>query len=292
MGTIAAPDLATIEQWYGEWLGYSVIERGDVDPSLAASWGTPKMSGHPYLLMQPESGDDVYLRAVQTNVVPGYRALTTYGWNAFELVVDDVYRLNERLLKGPFEIIGPPQSIGMDFPSIHAMQVVGPGSEALYLTCDTGPKEESLLPEAGALVGRLFIAVISGADIWAIHDFYTKRFAIEPGEGRDTSVEIINNALGLSPDQKMGMTFVALGEEGNFIEIDGYPPPAKARQQNAGELPPGNAILTFSVQSLDGLDVEYLSEPTSVDSVAYGGGRTATLVGPVGELIELVEENR
>jgi catechol 2,3-dioxygenase-like lactoylglutathione lyase family enzyme len=292
LATIAAPDLAPIEAWYSEWLGYSVVERGQVEPALANSWGAPAVANRPYILMKPESGSDVHIRAVESQAVEGFRGLTTFGWSAFEIIVDDVYALNERLLKGPFEIVGPPQSIGPDLANIHAMQVIGPAQEVLYLTCDTGPKADSILPDAGAPVGRLFIVVLCGADIWTIHDFYTQRFQIVPGAGRDTSVSIINNALGLPADQRMAMTFVGLKEAGNFIEVDGYPPPATERPHVDGELPPGNAIVGFSVDSLDDLDIEFIAPPITNPSAAYGGGRTACFRGPVGELVELIEDPR
>ncbi len=292
LATIAAPDLAPIEAWYGEWLGYSVVERGQVEPTLATSWGAPAVANRPYILMKPESGADVHIRAVGSQTVEGFRGLTTFGWSSFEIIVDDVYALNEKLLKGPFDIVGPPQSLGGDLANIHAMQVIGPAQEVLYLTCDTGPREGAILPEAGAPVGRLFIVVVCGADIWAIHDFYTQRFQIVPGAARDTNVAIINNALGLPADQRMGMTFVSLKEAGNFIEVDGYPPPATERPQVNGELPPGNAIVGFSVDSLDNLDVKFTSAPITNPSAAYGGGRTACFRGPVGELVELIEDPR
>ena len=59
-----------------------------------------------------------------------------------------------------------------------------------------------------------------------------------------------------------------------------------------GQLPPGNAIGSFSVSSLDDFDLEYLSAPIQDASQAYGGGRCASFVGPAGEITELVEESR
>ena len=53
MTTIAAIDLAPIEEWYTNWLGYSVVERGEISAEVASSWGTPNMAGRAYLLMQP-----------------------------------------------------------------------------------------------------------------------------------------------------------------------------------------------------------------------------------------------
>lgn len=291
-GTIGCIDLAATENWYGAWLGYSVVERGNISSELAASWGAPLMAARPYILMQPESGDDVYIRAVQIDPMPRYKPLTTYGWGSFEIVIEDVYALNERLLKSPFEIIGPPQSIGPDYPTIHAMQVVGPSKEVLYLTCDIGDPAESLLPPAGAAVGRDFIMVLSGlADVSIAHDFYVETFHMTPGEPRQTSVSIIANALGLPEGEGIWMTFIPFREPANFLEIDGYPSPAKQRPVNEGSLPPGCAMASFGVEDLSSFDVSWLGPAATEQSLNYSGQPSAALKGPAGEIIELIQES-
>ncbi len=47
-------------------------------------------------------------------------------------------------------------------------------------------------------------------------------------------------------------------------------------------------MITFNVDSLDGVDVEYVSDPIT----EYGGKRSAVFVGPAGELVELIEDPR
>ena len=240
-----------------------------------------------------QSGDDVYIRAAEIDPVPGYKPLTTYGWGSFELVIEDVYALNERLLKGPFQIIGPPQSIGPDYPTIHAMQVVGPSQEVLYLTCDIGDPAKSLLPRAGAAVGRDFIMVLSGlADVSIAHDFYVEKFHMEPGEPRQTAVGIIADALGLPEGEGLWMTFIPFRHAANFLEIDGYPSPAaKPRPVNEGQLPPGCALASFGVEALSDIDVEWLGPAAVEASMNYAGKPSAALRGPAGEIIELIEES-
>lgn len=289
MGTIGASDLQKIEDWYGEWLGYSVVERGAIGEALAGSWGTPNMAGRAYILMQPESGADVYIRAVLTDSVSGYRPMTTHGWNSFEIIVDDVYALNEKLVNGPFEIIGDPRSLGGDFPTIHAMQVIGPSQEVLYLTCETDP-EATMLPEPGAFVGRPFIMVLAGPDVNALQEFYAAKFGIATSPANDTPVGVIARAQGLPEDHQFKMGFSPLAAPGNFIEFDGYPDSTTPRPQADGQLPPGNAMTTFSVNDLSELDLDFVSTPVRDPSMAYGGNRSATFIGPAGALTEIIEE--
>ena len=122
INTVAAPDVGVVESWYTEWLGYSVCERGEVSADLAGSWGAAVMTGRPYIVMQPESGTDVFIRVVEIDEVADYKPMTTLGWNSFEIIIDDVYKLNEKLLNSPFKIMGEPSPLDGELNFIHAMQ--------------------------------------------------------------------------------------------------------------------------------------------------------------------------
>jgi len=291
MGTMSATDLKPVEDRFQRWLGYSVVERGKVSEVLSSSWGTPGMAGRDYILMQPEGGSDVFIRAVQIDEVSGFRGMTTFGWNCFEIVVDDVYALNDKLQDSPYKIIGGPASLGGNIASIHAMQMIGPSQEVIYLTEQTDP-DSTLLPDPGGLVGRIFILVLGGEDVPAIMNFYGSKFSIPVGSPNEGSNALVNTALGLPEDYKLQMGFMPMGEPGNFLEIDGYPASAGPRPRSQGQLPPGNSLSSFSVNDLDELDVDYISPPVQDSSLAYGGHRCATFVGPAGELTELIEEPR
>lgn len=291
INTVAAPDIGTIESWYTEWLGYSVCERGTISADLAASWGAPAMADRPYILMQPESGDDAYLRAVEIDAVAGYKPMNTLGWNAFELIIDDVYALNEKLINSPFKIIGEPASLGGDLDFIHAMQVEGPAGDVLYLTCDRVRAPDSLLPPAGAFIGRPFIVILAGNGVEATQRYYSETFAMKREDDMKTGIGVVANAQGLPEDHIFDMGFMALADTGNFIEYDGYADSYGTRPQTDGQLPPGCSTVSITVSSLDGLDLDFVGDAVSDPSMAYGGGRARTARGPVGELIELIEES-
>ena len=80
MATVAAGDIAAVEAAYTGWLAYEVVERGTVAQSLAAAWATPAMAGRAYIVMQPASGVDVYIRAVEVTPPTNYHPMTTLGW--------------------------------------------------------------------------------------------------------------------------------------------------------------------------------------------------------------------
>jgi len=287
MATVAAHDLAAMESWYTKWLGYKVVERGQVAAGLAASWGAPANAGRPFISLAPAAGGDVYIRGVEIDVVPDYRALTTYGWNAIEIIIDDVYALRKQLESAPFEIIGEPHSLGGGFASIHAMQVKGPSEEVLYLTCETGDREKSSLPLPKSFVDRPFIMVLAGPDLEAMGEFYVDKFAMGRIPNFSSSLSMVVDALGIDAAHQFPLGLLRAAERGNNIEIDEYPKAATVRPRHAGQLPPGVAMTTFSVADLDALPLDFIAPPAA----HYGSVRSATFIGPAGELTELLEED-
>ncbi|MCH2478013.1 MAG: hypothetical protein MK218_08730, partial [Gammaproteobacteria bacterium] len=65
MVTMLVTNLNTIEMAYDKHLGYQVVDKGELDRSLGATWGARGMNNHPYIIMQPESGEEVYLRFIE-----------------------------------------------------------------------------------------------------------------------------------------------------------------------------------------------------------------------------------
>lgn len=287
--TIAAPDLATVEADYSSRLGYVVRERGRVSRALAASWGAPRAAGRPYLLLSSDAAPDVYIRAVQAPAARDYKPLTTWGWNAIEIVVDDTDATFEKVRGGPFRVIGEPANLS-GYPSIRAFQVEGRSGEVLYLTSETGDRSRSPLPAPNGAIGRIFIMVVAAGDAPALVDWYAKTFGLSPGALRDRPVGVLQRAQGLGPDALLPLTTARLAQPGNLLELDGYSANAGPRKVRRGELPPGIAITTMSVRSLDDVRATFLQPPAVGTGMLYAGRRTATVRGVAGELIELVEE--
>jgi catechol 2,3-dioxygenase-like lactoylglutathione lyase family enzyme len=162
--TLVTPNPEATAALYATWMNYSVVERGDVSADLAASWGAPASAGRAYTLCAPESGREVYLRFVQGEAPADYKPLRTYGWAAIELCVQDVLKVNARMERSPFEIVGPPKPLD-GFPTIFPMQVKGPDQEIVFLTEILGEVPEFALPRAESLVDRLFIIVLACSDV-------------------------------------------------------------------------------------------------------------------------------
>lgn len=285
--TLTAPDLDAVEHAYGRWLDYAIVERGRIGEQLADAWGAPRMTGRRYVLMQPASGEPVYLRFVEQASVEGYAPLRTRGWNATEILVADPDGLAARLRGSPFRIVGEPRPLSMN-PDIRAMQVVGPANELLYLTRIPPGKSAFNLGSAKTDVDRVFIVVLGGADVAAMLDFYRSRFALSVREPSPARVGVLNEAYGLPPEHEIQLAIVRLPQS-FLIEVDGYPAEAIERPVPPGELPPGMAMVSFEIAALDSVDLEFLRPPRNFMSAPYDGRRAAVTRGAAGELIELIE---
>lgn len=289
IATIGALSVSRTEDLYTTYLGQKVRERGNVSRAMADSWGTPNSVGRPYILMSTDAHPDVYIRAVEVDAVPGYRALTTWGWNAIEVIIDDINALHTRLKASPFEFIGEPASLGVRYPTIYAMQVKGPSEEVLYLTTETGDRSKSSLPLPGALIGRPFIMVVAGPNISAMRDWYADAFSMARQPINPSLASLSRRAQGLDDGAEFTISLLSLKQHGNMIQMDGYPASTKARPHAQGQLPPGVAMTSFEVSNLKALSTSTIKAPKVLNGKAYNGAPSATVVGFAGELIELIE---
>jgi hypothetical protein len=290
--TATVPQLDSAMACYADYLGYRTLESGVLDAGLAASWGRGGSAGARYVTMQAAGETDTYVRLIEAPAVPGYRPLTSFGWTAFEIIVDDVHALAEKLAASPFTIIGPPKPLQF-MPSIIAMQVVGPGGECLYFTMESGDRDTSILPPPNGPIGRTFIVVCAGPDFNAMLRWYVDRFSLRERPVRQSKVDIIQRAQGLSADHAIALSAIGMRQRGNLIELDGYPVGpdmvAGIRSGDPASLPPGNALVTLEIESLDSVAGCSIAPPAPRVEAIYSGRRTCTIVGPAGELLELVE---
>jgi hypothetical protein len=285
--TICVSDLSATEEAYRSFLGYDVIERASISEELAALWDTPAMAGRPYLLIQPESGAEVYLRFVELEPVTGYAPIRTEGWNAVELLVLDTEQVAQRLENSAFRMTGEPKDLTGDGMVI-AMQVRGPSDEVLYLTSMAGERV-NLYGQAETFVDRPFIVIVGARDHDSLIDFYGTKLGNETVETGQFPITTISKAYGFPLDRTYPITSARLAQKFS-IEMDGYPEEAIPRPRREGELPPGIAIVSIGVQFLDAVDLEWRAAPNEIASAPYDGRRAAIAVGPAGEWIELIEE--
>ena len=291
--TVGAPDVAVSEALYVDTLGYRVRERGTVDADLARSWGAPAAAGRPYTVLATAGADDDFLRIVEAPAVPGYRPLTTFGWAAFEIIVDDVHAVHRRLDASAFTVLAPPTPLQF-MPSIVAMQAAGPAGECLYFTMEGGDRATSILPRPRSLIDRPFILVVAGPDFDALREWYCDLFDLKRRPLRDSRIALIQRAQGLADDHVTRMTTAGLRDHGYLLEFDEYAPApgrvAGPRPVAPGALPPGCAMASIATLAMDRVAPLAIAPPRRREGLGYDGRRACTVRGPAGELIEFIEE--
>ena len=286
--TVGSRDVERFTTWYAA-LGFKKVESGRVPEALARSWGAPKSAARKYVILRAGT-PDFFVRAVEVDDVPGYKAATTTGWNAFEFVVKDINATHEKIKASPFPIIAAPKSLGGKFASIWAMQARGPDEEVLYLTLDTGDPAKSSLPQAQSDIDRVFIAIVAGRDMSAMEQFYRDTFGLTQTVGFDMPVPNLARPLGLPDTHVFPLLLVRAGAPASNVELDGYPAHVPDRPRANGQLPPGNALVSFTVKNLDDIIAPFAGPAARGAGSVYGSHRTATVTGAAGELIELIEE--
>jgi len=264
--TICTPDLAASEAAYVGHLRYRVTRRGVIDAGQATLWQRPAVAGARYVALSPEAADDFEFRLVEGDApARGYRAFAHYGWNAAELIVQDVDALAARLAGSPFQIIGAPQDLSFA-EDIRAMQLRGPAGEIIYLTQFKREVAGLPAPPARCPIDRVFIMILTGPSLDGLLDFYGRRFAIPQPQRMQSRVKVMSEVFGLSPEERYQIAAVPVRGR-CYIEADQMPPAARPPDSPPDALPPGIAIVSFR---------------------HHGSGGPACISGAAGELIELL----
>lgn len=286
-GVVTTPDLDAALADYQGRLRLTLVERTTLPAELAASWGCPASAGAAMATLQPASGAPCHIRLVEQPLPNEFRPTRTFGWAAYELSVQDVYGWPDRLMGSGFEIIGPPKEIA-GLPYFIPMQVTGRGREMLYLNEVRSNTPASDLPIAASPVDKIFIVILAAPDRTAAVDWYKATLGLEESGVYTLEYTMINKAFDLPAGTQSTISMVQHGRL-PMIEVDEYPAAATARPHLAGHLPPGNALVTLAVESLDAITADWIMPPTVCSGSLYAGRRAATTCGPAGELLELVE---
>jgi catechol 2,3-dioxygenase-like lactoylglutathione lyase family enzyme len=285
--TVAVPDAAAAAALYTRIFGYVETSAGQVPVELAESWGAPQAAGAATVWMQPASGAPGGIRLVEQPADPAYRPLATPGWSAIEILVRDTDAVAARLIDSPFEIIGPPQSL-KNFPEIRATQAIGPAGEVLYLTTLPESVQGFDLPAAASLVDRVFIAVLATRSFEETLEWLSVKFAISPRPAHERGVYHEGDRYGHVRANPLSMTTLQLTGQ-SLIQVDEYPHRAADRPVSPGALPPGFALASLAVPSVEPFERMALSAPVRPAAAPYDGRAALTIRAPEGWLVELIE---
>jgi catechol 2,3-dioxygenase-like lactoylglutathione lyase family enzyme len=285
--THVVADISAAIERYETWMSYRLVDEGVVPEDLAAAWQAPASAGRAYAVLQPASGEAVFLRFVEGEPVPGYAPIRSYGWAAIELCVSDVEAVNAKMIESPFEVIGPPNALD-GFATVKPMQVRGADLETVYLTEILQPGPDTGLPQPRSLVDRPFIMVLACPDLRKSAQWVEEVLGLPVIDPVAIRYSMITLSFGLDEDAKTELV-TAKGAGQVFLELDQYPEGASERPRHPGALPPGVAITTMLHPDFARLEARWASPPTVREGPLYGGRRTGVLLTPEGALLEVIE---
>lgn len=285
-GVVTTPNLEAALADYQGRLGFALVEQGVLGADIAASWGCTASAGLPFATLLPASGAHCFIRLVEQPIPEGFVPTTSFGWASYEMTVKDVFAWPARIADSGFAMIGAPKEIPA-LPYFVAMQVHGRGREMLYFNETRANMPSVDLPFAASPMDHIFIVILAAPDRAAAVDWYCDRLGLDVGDTHSIAYSMINTAFGLPADTLSSLTMIQKGRM-PIIEIDDYPAATVVRPRLAGYLPPGNALVTLAVDDLDALALEWITPPVTHAQAPYFGRYAATVVGPAGELLELV----
>jgi len=282
-GVVVTGDLDAMLAAYTNHLQMRVIKQGNVPAKLLAGWDMPALKDCRYAVLESATGSQ-WLRVVEQQGMKPVEPISSFGWMSLEVLVEDVFALAKKLEDSPFRFIGQPRSLDVS-GGISACQVVGPAGEVLYLTTVVEPAPPAELPIAQAEVDHLFIPVLAVPDRQAAIDFYSD-ISNSKADKFDMRVTVVNRALGKPIERKLPIATVQLNGK-SLIEIDGIEEFSPRPVLPSG-LVGGIAVISFVVESFEGLLEHAIAGTYVIEDEFYQGREAMLMRSPMGELVELV----
>jgi hypothetical protein len=282
--TVTTADIDAVESCYTQFLDHRVVGRGRISEGVANLWGCEGVADSRYILLSPEAGNECVFRFIESpSGSDPYIPFSTYGWNAAEIMVQNVDAMADRLANSPFKIIGAPANLSFT-DDIRAMQILGPGRELLYLTEFKKPIPGLDTPVARCAVDRVFIVILGGPSMHGLQSFYAENFSVPGAPAVDSRVKGMSAAFGNSPEHKYPIAALPLAGQ-TLIEVDEMPPQATGRSFETGFLPAGIAMVSFVA---DGLKSSHALDGAGDEPPYHQSGAVTCSTGVAGELIEII----
>jgi hypothetical protein len=282
-------DLDIAESAWSDFLGYSTVAAGTLDQDVCAVWDTPSAIGQRFCLMRPASGEPVYIRFIETQEPNTVGPPASWGWCATELLVKNPDELAERLLDSPFRRLAGPHNLFPGARSARAMQMLGPSGELIYFTRILPGGSRYGMKGARSDVDRAFIVPVGGPSMQAMHGFYGGKLGLRTFEPMAFRNGILAWLCGVDQSTIFPTSIAPIPGRRFLIEMDELPPTTGPRPCRDGHLPPGIAMISCETKNLDASGFQFRAAPRPLQGTPYNGRRVATISGPAGEWIELIE---
>lgn len=289
MVTHCVAELDPVAEAWQRYLGFVLLDQGNLSGELCAAWDTPAAVGQRYCLLQPASGQDCLIRFIETGVRGGHGPPLTQGWLATELLATDPDALAAKLADSPFTLLGGPGDLFPRPRAPRAMQMRGPAGELLYFTRILPNGSRYGLKGARSEVDRPFIVTVGGTSSAAMHHFYGGRLGQRILDTMPFINPILAAGCGVPHHTIIPTSLARIPGRSFLLEMDELPAGVAPRNRPPGQLPGGMAMVSFRVESLDALPVPTRAPLQSLAGSGYKGERVVVIEGPTGEWLELIE---
>jgi hypothetical protein len=289
MVTHCVPELDGVVAAWRQYLDYRLLAAGTIGDELAAAWDTPGTAGARFALLGPASGQDCTIRFIETGEAGGHGPPMTCGWNATELLVQDVDGLARSFRGSPFTVLGGPGDLYPRPRAPRAMQVRGPAGELVYFTRLFPAGSRYGLKPARSPVDRPFIVTVGGRSSDAMENFYGGTLGQRVMDRMPFINTILAHGCDVPYDTVFPTSIVRIPGRSFLVELDEYPASVADRPRRPGCLPPGMAMVSFHVASLAAAPVPLRATARSSSAAGYAGRRTGVILGAAGEWLELLE---
>ena len=214
--TLIAADGQAATDAYTRYMHQQVVAAGELDADTAGALGYPQLTGNRHWILANQQGRE-WLQILEYPQASPRDSLTSFGWLALEVLVEDVDRLASTLTSSPFELLRPPADLDVS-DKIRACQVRGPTGEILYLTQISGEVPPFELPSCSAPVDHLFIPVLSTPSRERSLTQYAT-ISTTTGLNFETKISVVNQARGFDLDHRHPVATLQLAGQA-LLEID------------------------------------------------------------------------
>jgi catechol 2,3-dioxygenase-like lactoylglutathione lyase family enzyme len=300
MFTATTPDAAALAESWRQVSDYQVVASDPSEAPLLDLWAVPPGSHESSVVLAAPGAHRGMLRLVETDVpVPEELPATRLGPFGFEFFSRDVDEVYDRLIAdGTFRPLSAPRDYDMSAIGSgigRSFAARGPGGVWMLLTTMKSVPPPRPLPTVPELVGPVINMPVAASDREQAVAFWNGLLGVPIRFDGELADPEVNSVILLPPDRAFYCTVFSVGD-GRMAEHHFHPSGSLAPDARpSNRLRPGPAAYTLLVDDLDlvvaaaSADDRVVRGPFRVNGAPYGGRRVAAIVGPHGELVELVD---
>lgn len=301
MQTMVLADLRFGVSALRDELGFEIKAEGEVGDDTAATLSVSRARHPRFAILGAPGVSRGFIRLIEGPSDDQTGSFHKRGIFNAEILTRDVEALHARLEASlGFRIVSGLNTYDLSGTGGGAVSrsfaTRGPGGAGFFFTQYLKVPPPRTLPVCETLVGPMFNAAVSTPTQEApVQSFYEGILGMNRRLAGRLTQPSVNRIIGL-PDDWGFLMLVFKGEGDGLIEVDVHEHEVPSEPAvPVDQLRPGNSVLTLETNELDRI-LERASaagfratSPGVVAEAPYGNRRAATVWGPAGERIELIE---